>query len=182
MAYEDINRRRRGPGKFGPSDAERDDELQKKQAYGIAMYGTAEEYRDLEAEGDEAEEELFDSGTFGPGWEETTAPTTTPSYPRAHKIAYHRKTKSLVIEFRAPGSKKTGRTGPRPWVLYYDVDLEMWEELTNYHSTGEWLKYSGVEMGNYDRLGQPNKSVLSKMIENYTGMSVEDLSMSQNTL
>ena len=26
-----------------------------------------------------------------------------------------------------------------------DVDLEMWEELKGYHSTGEWLKFSGVE-------------------------------------
>jgi hypothetical protein len=60
--------------------------------------------------------------------------------------------------------------------------MEMWEELKNYHSTGEWLKYSGVEMGNYDRLGQPNKTVLATMIRNYTGMDVEDLSMSQNTL
>ena len=178
MAYEDINRRKRGPGKFGPSD----DELQKKQAYGIAMYGTAEEYRDIEAEGDEAEEDLFDSGTFGPGWEERTAPTTTSGYPRAWRIGYHRKTNSLVIEFREPGSKKTGLTGLRPWVLYYDVELDMWESLCNCGSTGKWLKSSGVEMGNYDRLGEPNKAFLAKMIQNYTGMQVEDLSMSQNTL
>ena len=178
MAYEDINRRKRGPGKFGPND----DELLKKQAYGIAMYGTAEEYRDIEAEGDEAEEEIFDSGTFGEGWEERTAPTTEPNFPRAMTIGYHRKTNSLVIEFRPPGSRKTGETGPRPWVLYYDVEPDMWESLCGSSSTGRWLKSSGVEMGNYDRLGSPNKAFLKRMIENYHGMSVEDLSASENTL
>ena len=178
MAYEDINRRKRGPGKFGPSD----DDLLKKQAYGVAMYGTAEEYRDIEAEGDEAEEELFDSGIFGPGWEERDAPTTTPAFPRAMTIGYHRKTNSLVIEFRPPGSKKTGETGLRPWVLYYDVEPDMWESLCGSGSTGKWLKSSGVEMGNYDRLGSPNKEFLKRMIENYHGMSVEDLSASENTL
>jgi hypothetical protein len=25
----------------------------------------------------------------------------------------------------------------------------MWDELAGYHSTGEWLKFSGVENGNY---------------------------------
>jgi hypothetical protein len=178
MAYEDINRRKRGPGKFGPND----DELLKKQAYGIAMYGTAEEYRDIEAEGDEAEEEIFDSGTFGPGWEERDAPTTTPDFPRAMRIGYHRKTNSLVIEFRPPGSKKAGETGPRPWVLYYDVEPDLWDSLCFSSSTGKWLKLSGVEMGNYDRLGEPNKAFLKRMIENYHGMSVEDLSASENTL
>jgi len=181
MAYEDINRRKRGPGKFGPND----DDLLKKQAYGIAMYGTAEEYRDLAAEGDEAEEELFDSGTFGPGWEERDAPTTEASYPRATKIGYHRKTNSLVIQFRQPGSKKNGKmvpTGFPPWVLYYEVSPDLWDSLCVSNSTGKWLKLSGVEMGNYDRLGQPNKSFLATMLQNYTGMSVDDLSMSENTL
>ena len=58
----------------------------------------------------------------------------------------------------------------------------MWESLCGSGSTGKWLKSSGVEMGNYDRLGEPNKSFLKRMIENYTGMSVEDLSASENTL
>jgi hypothetical protein len=101
------------------------------------------------------------------------------------KIGYHRKTNSLVIEFRRPGTKKNGKmvaTGLPPWVLYYDVEPDMWESLCASGSTGRWLKSSGVEMGNYDRLGSPNKTFLAKMIENYHGMSVEDLSASENLL
>ena len=40
------------------------------------------------------------------------------------------------------------------------MNLEMWEELKNYHSTGEWLKYSGIETGNYQRVQYDNKAGL----------------------
>jgi hypothetical protein len=60
----------------------------------------------------------------------------------------------LVVIFTTKTRKSTSGArefygDTQPWVKYMDVDLEMWEELLGYHSTGEWLKFSGVEQKFY---------------------------------
>ena len=109
-----------------------------------------------------------DSTMFGEGWVEAPAPTTTPSFPRAVMIGWHSVAELLVIVFRRPGSKKKGFTGPAPWIYYEGVDREMWEELLNYHSTGEWLVYSGVENNNYYEVPGFNKAGLEAVTKRYT--------------
>ena len=148
------------------------DEVLKKQAIGIAMYGTSEEYKEPE----DQTLDSYDSTLFGEGWEEIVAPSTNGGgytrsgkkiayRPRALKCGYNREHELLVIVFR-PRTKRDRRTGMdkkignEPWVVYEGCDLEMWKELKTYHSTGEWLKYSGIEQGNYDRLKYDNKAGL----------------------
>lgn len=137
------------------------DENLKRQAYGIAMYGTAEEYKDpdeLVSDNKDDSGERFSSGTFGDGWEEITAPSTHAiGHPRrrALKCGYHRGLNALVIIFRpplGPSTKNPGKLtkiGPEPWILYNEVDIDLWESLKNTHSTGGWLKSSGVEQLSY---------------------------------
>ena len=152
------------------------DEVLKKQAIGIAMYGTSEEYKDPdENEGDT--QDSYDSTLFGEGWEEITAPSTNrgqgyshsgkriANRPRALKCGYNREHELLVVIFRPPTKrdKETGmdkKVGKEPWVVYEGCDLEMWNELKDYHSTGEWLRYSGIENGNYQRVPYDSKAGL----------------------
>ena len=150
------------------------DEVLKKQAIGIAMYGTSEDYKEPE----DQTLDSYDSRLFGEGWEEIDAPSTNRgqgyshsgkkiSYrPRALKCGYNRKYELLVVVFRPPTKRdKTSgmdkKVGNEPWVVYEGCDLEMWQELKDYHSTGEWLKYSGIEYGNYTRVPGDNKAGLN---------------------
>ena len=153
------------------------DEANKKLNLGAAMYGFADPaFQDDPVASNEVADS-YDSTIFGEGWEDITAPSTNrgqgyshsgkkiPHRPRALKCGYNRKYEVLVIIFRPPTKtdRKTGvsrRTGNEPWIVYEGVDLEMWDELKNYHSTGEWLRYSGVEQGNYERLPYDNKAGL----------------------
>lgn len=123
-----------------------DDEANKKLNLAAAMYGFADpafgsQKRDDPSDG-------YTSELFGDGWEQMPAPSTGKRR-RALWIGYHRGMQVLVVIFttktrkRADGRSFYGDT--QPWVKYMDVDLEMWEELVGYHSTGEWLKFSGVE-------------------------------------
>lgn len=153
------------------------DELLKKQAYGIAMFGTAEEFYDPDEKpkSDDETPEEYNSNTFGPGWQEIVAPTKSqedakgrPKKPRALACGWHKRTNTLVVVFRPPGITKRGSytvTGSAPWVYYDDVDQEMWDELSTYHSTGEWLKGSGVEYGHYERVPGDNKVGLASIID-----------------
>lgn len=151
------NRNRKGRSIPNHNDP---DVLLKRQAIGIAAFGTAEEFYDPEektAGSDQALEFLDDfdeSPVFGPGWEEIEAPTTTPEYPRALAAAYHRGAELLVILFRPPGhyDRKAGvftPTGTAPYILYEDVTIDMWTDLKSTPSTGSWLKSSGVESHSY---------------------------------
>lgn len=134
------------------------DVLLKRQSYGIEMFGTAEEYHDPAVEAETADspdlESYYESADFGPGWEDIPAPTTTPEHPRALTASYHRKAELLVILFRPPGhyDRKSGiftPTGTAPFILYEDVDIDMWNSLKSTDSTGSWLKTSGVESHTY---------------------------------
>jgi hypothetical protein len=74
----------------------------------------------------------------------------------------------LVIIFTTKTRKTaSGRSyygDVQPWIKYMDVDVEMWEELKGYHSTGEWLKFSGVE----NKFYYPTRaSDIDKMTEEY---------------
>jgi len=121
------------------------------------------------------------SATFGKGWEEMAAPSTNKGEakpaggrrafrPRALKIGYHQDAKLLVIVFRPPTKvdRKNDverQSGKAPWVVYEEVDAEMWEELKNYHSTGEWLRFSGVESNKYYRVPGDDKAGLTKIVD-----------------
>lgn len=129
-----------------------DDEANKKLNLAAAMFGFADPAFQDEKEDPSAG---YTSERFGDGWEEMPAPSTGKRR-RALTIGYHRGMKILVIIFTTKTSTKAKTTGKtagvrtfygstQPWVKYLDVDLEMWEELKGYHSTGEWLKFSGVE-------------------------------------
>ena len=131
-----------------------DDEANKKLNLGAAMYGFADPaFRD---EKQEDPSDGYTSELFGDGWEQMPAPSTGKRR-RARYVGYHRGMKMLVIIFTYEPRKKAkpgtqiSAGNAQPWVRYEDVDLEMWEELKGYHSTGEWLKFSGVENGNYYR-------------------------------
>jgi hypothetical protein len=123
-----------------------DDEANKKLNLAAAMFGFA----DPAFQSDEKEDPSagYTSELFGDGWEQMPAPSTGKRR-RALWIGYHRGMQILVIIFTTKTRKTAkGRTtygDVQPWVKYIDVDLEMWEELKGYHSTGEWLKFSGVE-------------------------------------
>jgi hypothetical protein len=125
-----------------------EDNENKKLNLGIAQFGYADPAFDSDDVADGSDEE-YSSTTFGPGWEEIDAPTTYSKRPRALKCGYSRKLKMLVIVFRPKvGKNRNGEwtaVSTEPWIKYEEVDLEMWEELKTYHSTGEWLKFSGVE-------------------------------------
>ena len=122
------------------------DELLKRQAYGIAMYGTAEEYKNSEDE-----KEDFNSVYFGDGWEEQQAPSSgRGGKNRAEWVGYHRELQWLVIVFRANTVKdpKNGRQVPKkgaqePWFVYEEVTLEDWDDLMTGGSTGDWLRFTG---------------------------------------
>jgi hypothetical protein len=133
------------------------DEANKKLNIGMAMYGSADPaFRDAPKEDPS---QGYTSELFGDGWEQHPAPSTGKRR-RALWIGYHRGMKILVVIFTTKTSTKAKKTGKaagvrdvygtvQPWWKYEDVDLEMWEELVGYHSTGEWLKFSGVEQGSY---------------------------------
>lgn len=133
------------------------DVLLRRQAYGIEMFGTSEEYKDPEEKQPDSIQELDDyeeSADFGPGWEDIEAPTTTPEHPRALAAAYHRKAELLVILFRPPGhyDRKAGiftPSGPAPYIMYEDVDIDMWNDFKSTDSTGSWLRSSGIESHTY---------------------------------
>lgn len=135
-------------GKFDKPSVGRqrdEDNENKKLNIGAAMYGFADSAFSDDTEGSDE----YNSITFGPGWEEIDAPTTYSKRPRALKCGYSRKLNILVIVFRPKvGKNSQGEwtaASSEPWIKYEEVDLEMWEELKTYHSTGEWLKFSGVE-------------------------------------
>jgi hypothetical protein len=133
------------------------DEANKKLNIAAAMYGFKDPaFRD---EPVDDPSDGYTSSYFGDGWEQMPAPSTGKRR-RALWVGYHRGMKMLVVIFTTKTSTKSRKTGKpagvrefygtvQPWYRYEDVDLEMWEELAGYHSTGEWLKFSGVENGNY---------------------------------
>lgn len=127
------------------------DEANKKLNLSAAMYGFKDPaFRDQPADDPSAG---FSSDLFGDGWEQLPAPSTGKRR-RAWYIGYHRGMKLLVVVFttktrKTSKGKRVQYGATQPWWKYEDVDLEMWEELTGYHSTGEWLKFSGVENGSY---------------------------------
>jgi len=130
------------------------DEANKRLNIGAAMYGFADPaFRD---EPVDDPSDGYTSELFGDGWEQMPAPSTGKRR-RAKWIGYHRGMKMLIVVFTYLPRKKSNpgtqlKAGDiEPWVRYEDVDLEMWDELAGYHSTGEWLKFSGVENGNYYR-------------------------------
>jgi len=132
------------------------DEKNKILNIGTAMYGWADPaFRDTKEDPSDG----YTSDYFGDGWEQMPAPSTGKRR-RALWIGYHRGMQILVVIFTTKTSTKTRKTGKpagtrefygtvQPWYRYEEVDLEMWDELTGYHSTGEWLKFSGVENGHY---------------------------------
>ena len=123
-----------------------EDEANKKLNLAAEMYG----FKDPAFRGEPKEDpsEEYTSELFGDGWEQMPAPSTGKRR-RALWIGYHRGMQVLVVIFTTKTRKTAkGRAyygDTQPWVKYIDVDLEMWEELKGYHSTGEWLKFSGVE-------------------------------------
>ena len=126
-----------------------DDEANKKLNLAAAMYGFADPaFRNTK----ENPSEEYTSELFGDGWEQIPAPSTGKRR-RALFVGYHRGMQVLVVVFTTKTRKTAeGRSfygDIQPWVKYLDVDLEMWEELKGYHSTGEWLKFSGVEQKFY---------------------------------
>jgi hypothetical protein len=130
------------------------DEANKKLNIGAAMYGFADPaFRD---EPVDDPSDGYTSEQFGDGWEQLPAPSTGKRR-RAKWIGYHRGMKMLIVVFtyeprkKANPGKQISAGNTQPWVRYEEVDLEMWDELAGYHSTGEWLKFSGVENGNYYR-------------------------------
>ena len=141
-----------------------DDEANKKLNLAAAMYG----FKDPAFQ-DKTEDpsEGYTSELFGDGWEQMPAPSTGKRR-RALTIGYHRGMQILVIIFTTKTRKTaSGRSyygDVQPWIKYIDVDEEMWEELKGYHSTGEWLKFSGVEQKFY----YPTRaSDIDKMTEEY---------------
>jgi len=130
------------------------DEANKKLNLAAAMYGFKDPaFRD---EPVDDPSDGYTSDKFGDGWEQMPAPSTGKRR-RAKWVGYHRGMQMLIVVFTYEPRKKASpgtqfKAGDiEPWVRYEDVDLEMWEELKGYHSTGEWLKFSGVENGNYYR-------------------------------
>ena len=124
-----------------------DDEANKKLNLAAAMYGFADDAFKREKQADPSED--YTSEMFGDGWEQMPAPSTGKRR-RALTIGYHRGMEILVVVFTTKTRKSSSGArvyygDTQPWVKYMDVDLEMWEELKGYHSTGEWLKFSGVE-------------------------------------
>lgn len=142
------------------------DERNKILNIGTAMYGWADPaFRDDKEDPSEG----YTSELFGDGWEQIPAPSTGKRR-RALFAGYHRGMEILVIVFTTKTRK--GADGVRafygdtqPWVKYMDVDLDMWDELHGYHSTGEWLKFSGVERpGSY----QPTRaSEIDRITQEY---------------
>ena len=141
-----------------------DDEANKKLNLAAAMYGfkdpAFQDKKDDPSEG-------YTSEVFGDGWEQMPAPSTGKRR-RALTIGYHRGMQILVIIFTTKTRKTaSGRSyygDTQPWIKYLDVDVEMWEELKGYHSTGEWLKFSGVENKSYS---PTRASEIDKMTEEY---------------
>ena len=117
------------------------DEANKKLNLSAAMYGFKDPaFRDQPADDPSAG---FSSDLFGDGWEQLPAPSTGKRR-RAWYIGYHRGMKLLVVVFttktRKTSEGKRVQYGTlQPWWKYEECSLEMWDELTGYHSTGEWL-------------------------------------------
>jgi hypothetical protein len=141
-----------------------DDEANKKLNLAAAMYG----FKDPAfSNKKEDPSEGYTSELFGDGWEQIPAPSTGKRR-RALFAGYHRGMQVLVIVFTTKTRKRAdGRSfygDIQPWIKYIDVDEEMWEELKGYHSTGEWLKFSGVE----DKFYYPTRaSDIDEMTEEY---------------
>ena len=141
-----------------------DDEANKKLNLAAAMYGFKDPaFQDKKEDPSEG----YTSELFGDGWEQMPAPSTGKRR-RALTIGYHRGMQILVIIFTTKTRKTaSGRSyygDVQPWIKYIDVDEEMWEELKGYHSTGEWLKFSGVE----NKFYYPTRaSDIDKMTEEY---------------
>ena len=141
-----------------------DDEANKKLNLAAAMYGFKDPaFQDKKEDPSEG----YTSELFGDGWEQMPAPSTGKRR-RALFVGYHRGMQILVIIFTTKTRKTaSGRSyygDVQPWIKYIDVDEEMWEELKGYHSTGEWLKFSGVE----DKSYSPTRaSEIDKMTEEY---------------
>lgn len=142
-----------------------DDEANKKLNLAAAMYGFKDPAFSTKKEDPS---DGYTSELFGDGWEQMPAPSTGKRR-RALYIGYHRGMKVLVVIFttktrKSPSGARTTYGDTQPWVKYMDVDLEMWEELKGYHSTGEWLKFSGVE----NKFYYPTRaSDIDKMTEEY---------------
>ena len=125
------------------------DEANKRLNIGTAMYGWADPaFRDTKEDPSEG----YTSQLFGDGWEQMPAPSTGLRR-RALYIGYHRGMQVLVVIFTTKTRKTAkGRAyygDTQPWIKYMDVDVDMWDDLVGYHSTGEWLKFSGVEQKFY---------------------------------
>lgn len=142
-----------------------EDEANKKLNIGAAMYGFADPaFRTAKEDPSEG----YTSELFGDGWEQMPAPSTGKRR-RALWIGYHRGMQVLVVIFTTKTRKSASGArefygDTQPWVKYMDVDLEMWEELKGYHSTGEWLKFSGVE----NKFYYPTRaSDIDRMTEEY---------------
>ena len=127
-----------------------EDEANKKLNLAAEMYG----FKDPAFQGEKKEDpsDGYTSQLFGDGWEQMPAPSTGKRR-RALWIGYHRGMQVLVVIFTTKTRKTAkGRAyygDTQPWIKYLDVDVEMWDELAGYHSTGEWLKFSGVEQKFY---------------------------------
>ena len=76
-----------------------------------------------------------------PSFRVMNAPTTNPDRPRAMKIAYSAEAQKLVVKFRG----KKGAENSGPWIEYYDIPVEFWNDLKASNSTGLYLRYSGLD-------------------------------------
>jgi len=76
-----------------------------------------------------------------PAFRVMNAPTTNPDRPRALKIAYSKDAQKLVVKFRG----KKGAENNGPWIEYYDIPVEFWNDLKSSNSTGLYLRYSGLD-------------------------------------
>lgn len=135
------------------------DEVLKREALGIASYGTAEEFHEEKS-----------SAIFGEGFEEIIAPSKeTWKPPRAYYCGYHAEAELLVIIFRGPGKWKDKKWiadagKQQPWIFYTDVDSDTWESLKVARSTGDWLRN---EIGGYGWSDVPsnNKTGLKSVVD-----------------
>jgi hypothetical protein len=76
-----------------------------------------------------------------PSFRVMNAPTTNPDRPRALKIAYSVEAQKLVVKFRG----KKGAENNGPWIEYYDIPVDFWNDLKASNSTGLYLRYSGLD-------------------------------------
>ena len=91
------------------------------------------------------------SDEFGSEYEDIDAATTNMNRPRARKLGYNARTKTLVIVF-----------WDFTWCVYSDVPNVMWRDLKSTDSTGKYLKLSGLDDWDYYTLDNKDPNSLPR--------------------